>query len=661
MLFSNDAHKPLSFIITQKIVVSLIVTITIFSVATPCAHAIGPIVINEFQTASPQSIELLNVSDTNTVSLQNWYLDDQGSAVVYSITTNILLAPHQCVVFQADFDLNTSTADSVRLFQPGAVLQDNYAYARGPSTGMTYARIPHGNGTFVERPPTLGNDNDTGVSCTTLPTPTTTVAVPPTPTMSPTATTVPFTPTPSATATPLASPSITPSGTPIPTITPVPTHTATPLPTPTASPTPFALRIVEFMPYPSSGPEWVELYNDGPTELTLIGWFIDDTPESGQSPFPISLTIPPATFAVVELTNSMLNNDSDSVRLLDPSGQAVDSVSYTSTSVGLSWGHTTTSLLFCLQYPSKNAPNNPCITPSAPPTKTPTLTKIPTPPVTPTPTTTTSTASSIYLYELFMVTDSTHPVEWIELYNDNAYSVTIEDWFLGDSADPTAQTISATLEAYRTTAIDMSTTRLNNTGDTVYLSRPDSTVVDSISYDDSSLNGVSYGRSNKSFHTWCWQSPTKDALNADCVSEPTSTPTKTLTPTRTPSPTRTPTATRTPTPIQRATTKAGTIATTPTLIRDGARVLGAAATQRTAIAMEYTPRATDEQATLTRSPTPPIDSEDVDDATVSGLSEQNIPSILYIIALIVSASIGGYCAYQLWLLYQEHSVSILED
>ena len=59
----------------------------------------------------------------------------------------------------------------------------------------------------------------------------------------------------------------------------------------------------------------------------------------------------------------MFNNSEDSVRLLDPNNVLVDSFEYSKAVKGISFGRINESDEFCLQKPSKSAPNNSCLNP----------------------------------------------------------------------------------------------------------------------------------------------------------------------------------------------------------------------------------------------------------------------------------------------------------
>jgi hypothetical protein len=125
---------------------------------------------------------------------------------------------------------------------------------------------------------------------------------------------------------------------------------------------------------PTGEQEWVEIYNDNDFPASLNNWFIDDLENGGSSPKIFSLMIYAKSYGVLDLTSSMFNNDGDSVRLLDFNKDSKDDFEYQKTESGKILGRDSLeSDNFCLQEPSKNFANNPCINPTSTPiTPTPT-------------------------------------------------------------------------------------------------------------------------------------------------------------------------------------------------------------------------------------------------------------------------------------------------
>lgn len=174
-----------------------------------------------------------------------------------------------------------------------------------------------------------------------------------------------------------------PSPTPTATLTPIPTAvppTATLTPTPTQPPSSYSnIYLSEFLAYPESGNEWVELYNGNDSEANLSGWFIDDIAGGGKSPKMISEKIGGKSYKRIFLDDFFLNNEGDDVRLLDGSQNEKDKKSYSSSIKGKSWSKDSNGN-WCETDPTPEAANPGCLTA--------TITSVPTasPALNPTPT-----------------------------------------------------------------------------------------------------------------------------------------------------------------------------------------------------------------------------------------------------------------------------------
>ena len=99
------------------------------------------------------------------------------------------------------------------------------------------------------------------------------------------------------------------------------------------------LRITEVMPAPLTGqPEWVELYNPGDQPIDLTGWSLGDTvrasPLVGTIPANARLVISTAPLDlsgpifVVNRIGNGLNNDADTIAVIDPQGNVVHQIRY---------------------------------------------------------------------------------------------------------------------------------------------------------------------------------------------------------------------------------------------------------------------------------------------------------------------------------------------
>ena len=142
-----------------------------------------------------------------------------------------------------------------------------------------------------------------------------------------------------------------------------PTPAISPNPTPsTQNPTPDitypdGVIINEILPSPKGADEtneWIELYNKNNFDVDLQGWKIQDTEGTMTTYiFPENTKIPVNGYFVLKRTETkiILNNDRDSLNLIQPDEKIIDSVSYTNaktnqsynkTLSGWNWGKTLT-------------------------------------------------------------------------------------------------------------------------------------------------------------------------------------------------------------------------------------------------------------------------------------------------------------------------------
>lgn len=287
------------------------------------------IFINEFLIESqPQQVEIYN-GGTETVDISGWIIDDSGGTTFYTIPQSSLINPGFCLIFSGDFNLNKTSADTIRLLNGESII-DSFSYKSSSGSGISFMRFPDGENNWATGTANLGKYNfRTEQAClfsaltpiiTDLPTPITTVT---------------------ATSQVQINPSETPN------------------------PTPFSyenIYISEVMVNPVSGnKEWVEIYNNNDFPVLLTNWYIDDIENGGSSPKTFSLEIPAKNYRSLNLLWSMFNNDNDSVRLLDFNKNLKDNFEYNSSIQGKTFGRISIdSDSFCLQDPSYETANNPC-------------------------------------------------------------------------------------------------------------------------------------------------------------------------------------------------------------------------------------------------------------------------------------------------------------
>jgi uncharacterized protein YdeI (BOF family) len=86
--------------------------------------------------------------------------------------------------------------------------------------------------------------------------------------------------------------------------------------------------INEVVPNPTTGNEWVELYNNNSSSIDISGGTLCDGRSEVCTIATLSGTISENGFLVIEISGSKLNNDGDLVILKDPSGNVVDTLDY---------------------------------------------------------------------------------------------------------------------------------------------------------------------------------------------------------------------------------------------------------------------------------------------------------------------------------------------
>jgi hypothetical protein len=116
------------------------------------------------------------------------------------------------------------------------------------------------------------------------------------------------------------------------------------------------------MAYPEGGgdDEWIELYNMGSSTITLTDWYVDDGENAGGQPRQFTLILPPLSFATIDIDMPLLNNAGDTARLLDETKKEIIRMEYLRSEQGYSWALPEDSSEYCMQIPTKGAPNGVC-------------------------------------------------------------------------------------------------------------------------------------------------------------------------------------------------------------------------------------------------------------------------------------------------------------
>lgn len=283
-------------------------------------------------------------------------------------------------------------------------------------------------------------------------------------------------------------------------------------------------------------PQTVEIINTGSETVDLTNWVIDDNGGSSGTYMIASGTfIYPNSCLVFSKDFNLNKSSSDSARLLDSNMNLIDSYSYKSSPGngisyarvpdGDSWSTSSASLglfnvtrISCLVTPTPTIEATP--TPSPLPTDEPTPTAAPT------------SYDNLYINEA-MVNPGTGHDEWVEIYNNNDFSVNLFEWYIDDvgnaGSSPRKFTVEIPPKSYR--AVTMSSSLFNNDGDTVRLLDFEKTLKDSFDYEEPS-EGKTYGRISLDTDDFCLQSESFEKENNPCLEEeltPTITPKASLT------------------------------------------------------------------------------------------------------------------------------------
>ncbi|MDP4011540.1 MAG: hypothetical protein Q8P72_04945, partial [Candidatus Roizmanbacteria bacterium] len=123
-----------------------------------------------------------------------------------------------------------------------------------------------------------------------------------------------------------------------------------------------------------------------------------------------------------------------------------------------------------------------------------------------------------------MVAPNTGEKEWVELYNDNDFSVTLSEWYIDDIADSGSlpKEISITIGSKMYATIELSIGKFNNSGDSVRLLDQEEIEKNIFSYDHSE-KGKTWGWSELKNDIFCLQLPSQNTQNNACTQAQSST------------------------------------------------------------------------------------------------------------------------------------------
>ncbi len=282
-----------------------------------------------------------------------------------------------------------------------------------------------------------------------------------------------------------------------------------------------SLKITEIYPAPADGGrEWVEIFNDGGELIDITAFSLADS-KNNKLTFDASAASPSGY--ILAGGENILNNSGDDVVLKNEKGEIIDSVSFPdSITSDKSYSFCNESWMIVSQI-TKNTDNSPaCIlpTPTVSPSTAVTLTDAP-------PNETDTSIDEIYISEV-MVNPSENG-EWIEIFNNNDFHVSLKNWFIDDAENSgsAAKPFSLEISAKSYGVFELTSAMFNNDSDSVRILNQNSIVQDSFTYYSSS-SGKSLGKIHPVENSICLTIPTKGFVNGVCVNEtpsPTATPT----------------------------------------------------------------------------------------------------------------------------------------
>lgn len=225
---------------------------------------------------------------------------------------------------------------------------------------------------------------------------------------------------------------------------------------------------------PLEGSEWVELFNNSNSTISLTGWKLTDTLTTPSTLFTFpELTLQSLETKVIEVSGQKLNNGGDSVELSNALGEILDTLSYSVAIKGLSWqksmhAQTPQEANPTPGYQLETEPPSPTTLPSSA-SPSPLSTQLPTP--IPTPNNLDTSLENITITQV-QACPASGEQEWVQLHNNSTHTLDLGDAELKDAAANTIP-LPPLLESQSTITITLQKSILNNTGETLTLTRVD--------------------------------------------------------------------------------------------------------------------------------------------------------------------------------------------
>jgi len=260
--------------------------------------------------------------------------------------------------------------------------------------------------------------------------------------------------------------------------------------------------ISEFLPNPKGSDtenEFIEIYNQGPDEINLENWQIDDCENKGSHPhtFPENKKIAAGEYLSLPYseTKIALNNDEDCVRLLWPGGIAIDEIAYENPPENESYNKINDRWCWSASL-TPGEQNNCSDKNSEEETK--------------------EYSRRVWINEFLPDPEGKDTeAEFIELQNRGDENIDLNAWQIDDceniGSKPYTFPEDAKIEADGYLALNYQNTKinLNNDGDCVRLITPEGQTIDEIEY-NKAPEGQSYSRKNVNHWQWAMPSPGQD-------------------------------------------------------------------------------------------------------------------------------------------------------
>ncbi len=282
-----------------------------------------------------------------------------------------------------------------------------------------------------------------------------------------------------------------------------------------------SLQLNELYPSPDkSSTEWIEIVNRGTQPISTNGYRIRD---AANNTLPLTATQLESGGFYIATASSLLNNSGDTVYLVNPSGEVVDTATYSATlTSSQSVARCTDTEWIVTTSISRERDNlEACITPSPTPlvstatTPVPTATSAP-----PSPTIVSPTPANTPVVSEVMTSPESGEKEWIELYNPYSFALPLDEFQIDDGEGGSRpKFLSGTIPPHSYYVVTLRTGIFNNEGDQVRLLSSQNNVIDVFSYTSGKKNKT-WGRLQPVLNTAvCMMAPSPGKKNTLCLVE----------------------------------------------------------------------------------------------------------------------------------------------